>query len=583
MSEEAFPSPSTQTRQAPSPFDRSDADLIVHTKDDVNFPVHRLVLSLASPVFETMFFLPQPPGTEPRPSVDVSEDSQTMETFLRIVYPVADPEIKSLQHLREVLAVGTKYDAPAVIAASRKALTQQTFIQADPLRVFAIACIFRMEAEAKAAAEVAVLRPRMGHGAEPCADIEEITAGAYFRLLQLKRARTRRVLPRTVTSLAVLLLGNQRDVVDLDSTAIGSFCDPSRLSPTPTGQHSPPPETLTACCDLSGSTSFPPDIIFRSHDGFEFPAHRLIIEMASSAMLTMLRRNDRPGGDQNLHAYELQEGALVIQDLLRLCYPVTHLPAPPHPPTDAKHFLDVLFASRKYQLAKAEMILRERWPAVAGKEPLRFYFAAARCGWEEEALLCARELINQSDDVSLIETQYLPEMESMQNRSYLYLLSYVGRCVKAASYISTLSGLPQPCCNHEACRKRYPKNPSPITHRAGWGFEKEHQPSWLFPYLGSLENTLRKKPRGQTLSTVASRAATSFITAVVGDSYTCPIYQEEEERFGISDFLEEPEEKCGIWDKVAWATTFLDQYAKAVDQAVAEVRLHVPYGNKYVT
>ncbi|RDX54032.1 hypothetical protein OH76DRAFT_1398315 [Lentinus brumalis] len=574
MSEEAFPSPSTQTRQAPSPFDRSDADLILHTKDDVNFSVHRLVLSLASPIFETMFFLPQPPGTEPRPSVDVSEDSQTIETFLRIVYPVADPEIKSLQHLREVLAAGTKYDAPAVIAASRKALVQKTFIEADPLRVFAIACIFGMEAEAQAAAEVAVMKNRVTAGAEPCADIAEITAGAYFRLLQLKRART-----RNATSLFGLNMAaqfgqrrDQRDLVDL--TGIGSFCDPPRLSPSPTAHYSIPPERLN-CYHLSGTTAFPPDIGFRSHDGSEFPAHRVIIEMASSAMLTMLGRSDRHG-DMDLHMYDLQEGALVIQELLRLCYPVTHLPAPPHPPTDAKHFLDVLFASRKYQLAKAEMILRERWPAVAGKEPLRFYFAAARCGWEEEALLCARELINQSDDVSLIETQYLPEMESMQNRSYLYLLSYVGRCVKAASYISTLSGLPQPCCNHEECRKRYPKNPSPIKHRAGWGFEKEHQPSWLFPYLGSLENTLRKKPRGQTLSTVASRAATSFITAVVGDSYTCPIYQEEEERFGISDFLEEPEEKCGIWDKVAWATTFLDQYAKAVDQAVAEVKLKIP-------
>ncbi len=545
------PTPS-QMRQAPSPFDRSDADLILHTKDDVNFSVHRIVLSIASPVFETMFSLPQPPGTEFRPSVDVSEHSQAMETFLRIVYPCVYPRFKSLQQLREVLAAGTKYDAPAVIAASRKALVQKTFIQADPLRVFAIACIFGMEAEAKAAAEVAVMKDRVRAGAEPCAGIAEITAGAYFRLLQLRRAWTRKTTSRFGLNLAPLLM-IQRGSVDF--TGIGSFCDPTLLSPTPTARYSTPLETLN-CYDLSGTTAFPPDIVFRSHDGSEVPVHRAIIEMASSAMLTMLGRSDTLGGDQNLPAYELQEGALVIQELLRLCYPVTHLPGPPHPPTDAKHFLDVLFASRKYQLANAEMILREKWPAVAGKESLRFYFAAARCGWEEEALACAQELINRSDDVSLIETQYLPEMESMRNRSYLYLLSYVEECSQAACSISALGGLPQPSCNREECRKRYPKKfVMPINTAQSKKQYDQSAAAWLSPSLSSLQDALRKKPRGQTLSAVASREATSFITAVVGDSYTCPI------------------EKCGIPDKVAWATAFRDQYARAVDQAVAEVRL----------
>ncbi|RPD59002.1 hypothetical protein L227DRAFT_504228, partial [Lentinus tigrinus ALCF2SS1-6] len=174
--------------KASSPFNMDDADLVILTKDNVEFYVHRVILCIASPIFKTMLSLPQPPEAVLTPSVDVSEDSQTMETFLRIIYPVADPEIRSLRHLREVLAAGMKYDVPVVIAASRKALSQQAFIEADPLQVFALACTLGMEAEAKVAAKAAVVQNRVS-GAT-CADLEEITAGGYFRLSQLNRTRT---------------------------------------------------------------------------------------------------------------------------------------------------------------------------------------------------------------------------------------------------------------------------------------------------------------------------------------------------------------------------------------------------------
>jgi len=42
------------------PFDRAEADVVLCSSDNVTFHVHGAMLSVASPVFETMFSLPQP-------------------------------------------------------------------------------------------------------------------------------------------------------------------------------------------------------------------------------------------------------------------------------------------------------------------------------------------------------------------------------------------------------------------------------------------------------------------------------------------------------------------------------------------
>ncbi|KAJ7750603.1 hypothetical protein B0H16DRAFT_1318583 [Mycena metata] len=48
----------------PQPFDES-TDAILRSSDDLDFPVHRAVLSLASPFFRDMFSIPQP-ESEPK-------------------------------------------------------------------------------------------------------------------------------------------------------------------------------------------------------------------------------------------------------------------------------------------------------------------------------------------------------------------------------------------------------------------------------------------------------------------------------------------------------------------------------------
>ena len=54
----------------------------------VDFRAHRAILSIASPVFETMFSLPQPGTEKSLPVCDMSEDAKTLEVLLRLIYPV---------------------------------------------------------------------------------------------------------------------------------------------------------------------------------------------------------------------------------------------------------------------------------------------------------------------------------------------------------------------------------------------------------------------------------------------------------------------------------------------------------------
>ena len=84
---------------ADEPFNEITADAILRTADGVDFHVHQVILSLASPFFKTMFTLTQPPrltdtsasGIAKRDSIPVTEDSVVLDSLLRFIYPVCDP------------------------------------------------------------------------------------------------------------------------------------------------------------------------------------------------------------------------------------------------------------------------------------------------------------------------------------------------------------------------------------------------------------------------------------------------------------------------------------------------------------
>ena len=137
---------------APYEFDAPDVDAVLRSSDGKEFRVHRLILGLASPVFQDMFSLPQP--IEPPshiPTIDVLESSDVLEPFIQYLYPCAPPKVLDLSMWTALYIVADKYNAEVVMDPLRDMLIPR-FLTTSPLRVYALASHWSLEEEAKIAA-----------------------------------------------------------------------------------------------------------------------------------------------------------------------------------------------------------------------------------------------------------------------------------------------------------------------------------------------------------------------------------------------------------------------------------------------
>jgi hypothetical protein len=86
--------PQVQINPATSPpptFDVPDANIIIRSSDLVDFRVHKSVLIMTSPFFSDLLSLPQPSDSETfdgLPVIQLSEDSELLNTLVSILYPV---------------------------------------------------------------------------------------------------------------------------------------------------------------------------------------------------------------------------------------------------------------------------------------------------------------------------------------------------------------------------------------------------------------------------------------------------------------------------------------------------------------
>jgi len=136
---------------APYDFNAPDADAILRSSDEKEFRVHRLILSLASPVFQGMFGLPQ--STNPPtqiPSIDVPEHSDTLQPFIQYLYPRSHPKIPDISMWADLYTVADKYNVEMVTDLLRDMLIPR-FLETSPLRVYALASYWGFEEEAKVA------------------------------------------------------------------------------------------------------------------------------------------------------------------------------------------------------------------------------------------------------------------------------------------------------------------------------------------------------------------------------------------------------------------------------------------------
>jgi len=188
-----------RTIQAPPPFDKPDADVILRSSDmePVDFRAFKLLLSLSSPFFTELFTLPQPstPYTYSEecldgrrtPVIQMTEDAETLRILLGFCFPISThelPKLTSLQGIQKVAEAAVKFEMDGIVKYLRCELLAPRFVESQPLRAFAIAYRHGWDAEARKAA-----RYTLRHPVEVpfVPELEYISGATLYRLQEYHR------------------------------------------------------------------------------------------------------------------------------------------------------------------------------------------------------------------------------------------------------------------------------------------------------------------------------------------------------------------------------------------------------------
>jgi BTB/POZ domain len=182
-------STSTTSQESPetlvvAPFDHKRADLILRSSDGVNFRVFKIILSLASSVFNDMFDIPQPISESENNHdelrvVTVTEDAKALDLCLRHLYPVPSPATAGLWGARVLADFARKYDVGALESVVARYLADS--IGDDPVGVYAIAVTYGPKSIAAKAAQLSLKLP-MTRLQSP--QLRYITVELYGELIQ---------------------------------------------------------------------------------------------------------------------------------------------------------------------------------------------------------------------------------------------------------------------------------------------------------------------------------------------------------------------------------------------------------------
>ncbi|TFY66229.1 hypothetical protein EVG20_g4865 [Dentipellis fragilis] len=184
------PGPFTQRESTIAAFRYADADIILRSSDKVDFYVHRLILSVSSPVFHDMFSIPQPPPDvdSPRlPIIDMAEDQHALKIVLGFFYAAAClPPLEDFDDVKIALNMVRKYDLPGPVPFLKHRL--QALAIHTPERVFAVAWLYQW----KDMALVAARHTKMGQsifGPSYFPEFQDVPAEAFWKLEEYHQRR----------------------------------------------------------------------------------------------------------------------------------------------------------------------------------------------------------------------------------------------------------------------------------------------------------------------------------------------------------------------------------------------------------
>lgn len=177
-------------------FSKDNGDVILRagpgpdSKQD--FRVHKLVLSLASPVFEDLFKTAQPDqpdgGQEGLPIIPVTDPPECVDLLLRFIYPgVAPPIITDLAVLSALLIIADKYNVQTISPIVKEMLAGKEFLKRDPFGVYIIARRWGFADEAKTAAREVTLAKI--NNSPSSRDPQNLAGDDFLRLLWFMQKR----------------------------------------------------------------------------------------------------------------------------------------------------------------------------------------------------------------------------------------------------------------------------------------------------------------------------------------------------------------------------------------------------------
>lgn len=178
------------------PFTYADADVILRSSDGVEFKTHKCILSIASPFFKDLFSLPQIDTSivtasslpsSALPVIDVTEAARTVCDLLRLLYPIPDPDLDSINEVAALMATAQKYQMKEAESISQDRM--MSFALSDPVRAYALGCHYKMSEIAQAAARACCNLPLPR---EPIEELRLITAMEFCRLLNYHESQDSR-------------------------------------------------------------------------------------------------------------------------------------------------------------------------------------------------------------------------------------------------------------------------------------------------------------------------------------------------------------------------------------------------------
>ncbi|KZT73905.1 hypothetical protein DAEQUDRAFT_808072 [Daedalea quercina L-15889] len=267
------------------------------------------------------------------------------------------------------------------------------------------------------------------------------------------------------------------------------------------------------------------DIILRSSDLVDFRVHKCILSEASSIFSDMFMlaqpqvaagsngadgSRDATNEDASLPVITMQEDSGVLDNLLRICYPV------PRKPLHIVGALSpVMAAAVKYAMDGILSILREDLRIVTPNFPLRAYCLATYHGFTAEAAQAAKSCLPIS--IPQLHTVNIPELKLIDGNALLTLIRYHQRCSQRVLALGQKLPFLSPDWVWFTCDERptiCPKATKSIILPKG---ETSVPALWWLQYVLSMFVVLRDTPYGDAI-----RRNTWLWDEAIRGAMTCP-------------------------------------------------------------